>query len=153
MTKRKSSKYPQRICHNFPKNYFSWILSKIIFPSFSVDSQIFRKLLKNSPRISLKVFSRAFPKHIVSFHHYPNFCENFETNFDYRVYVFSIWLTCWIHLAGWPYPVRWSANRIVRKRGRMSSHIIIFVTYSFSGRSLMCVLEYFSIDCASPVPL
>ena len=143
MAKRKSCKYSPRICHHFPKNFFSRNLSKIIFPSFSVDSQIFRNLSKNSPSISWKLFSRGFPK---------TYSWVFITIWiSSRILRQILFIVCFqlvdlLNPSGrMALPCPMISQSHCKKRGRMSRHMILFVSYSFSGRSLMCVMEYFSI--------
>ena len=64
----------------FRKIVFFGNKSKIVFPRFSVDFQIFRKVSENSPSISQKSIDREFYlKHFPKFLNFPKFSENFET--------------------------------------------------------------------------
>ena len=65
-----------------PTNFRKIILheSKIIFPRFSVDFQIFRKLSENSPKISRKnIAHELYQKPFPEFFNFPKFSENSET--------------------------------------------------------------------------
>ena len=108
---------------NLPTILRKNIIHEISPKSFSQGFLLILKFSKNFPKthreFSEKIAHEFYWKPFMSFmtsQSFPRIWDNFVKH------VLSILLGGWIPRAGWHYPAQWSANQIVRKQGRMSSH-------------------------------